>query len=268
VDAEEVRSIAEADVLGVPGVASAIDDIAVAPSDPGDLRRAVEARRVIGDDPWLDAEWVQVTVSRGIVHLTGWVASAAQRARAERDARSTTPSGVDLDGLRIDAWTDDGTLRDRAPSSLSDLQIAKNLTDAFVGDPRVHPFVPALDVRNGIVVLTGVAPNGAAAAAAADDAGDVPGVREVHDDLKLRNNMEAARSDAATLMDVRDAITGDPRLGSEPIGVDVVGGRVYLKGWVSSDEDRVRAVAVATGVPGTRDVDDGLHVETPRLHQP
>ncbi|MGZ3602936.1 MAG: BON domain-containing protein [Ktedonobacterales bacterium] len=45
------------------------------------IKSSVEA--VLTDDPWLDASGVQVSVQRGVVTLTGTVATRADKRRAE-----------------------------------------------------------------------------------------------------------------------------------------------------------------------------------------
>jgi osmotically-inducible protein OsmY len=91
---------------------------------------------------------------------------------------------VDASGLVIDQFTDDGTLRATPGRARSDADLEQSLLDAFVRDPRVHPFSPAVAVRGGVVLLMGLAPNVHVARAVDDDARALPGVGAVRDELR------------------------------------------------------------------------------------
>lgn len=262
VDSGAARRIAIADVLAIPGVKAVVDHLSVSPPETRartDRTLDAEVARTLGSDPWLDDAHVAVEAENGVVKLTGWVGNAAERARAEQDARTASPNGVDLSALRIDTWTDDGTLRTEPPAGLPDRDVTQALADAYVLDPRVHPFVPGIDVRNDVVVLTGIAPNCAAAAAAVADARNVPGVLDVRDDLQTRAAL--GEGDRIVRTDIETAIDRDPKLASMRLTVDVADGRVILRGTVDSEQDRLHAVTVASTTPGVRMVLDRIAVE-------
>jgi osmotically-inducible protein OsmY len=264
VGSEAERRIAEADVLAVPGVLDVVDDLAVRLRHD-DARSAAAATRLLHDDPWLDDSHVRVQVDRGTVHLGGWVGSAQEWARAERDAAQAAPGGeMDAAALRIDRWIDDGTLRGRPLDAHSDGDLAQALLDAFVRDPRVHPFVPTVDVHDGVVILTGVAPNQEAARAASEDARNLPGASAVRGDIKAAPSV-VSESDAAVRAQVMQALQRDPILSRQDIVVEVIDGRVFLRGRVATEVDRANAIATATSAPGARDVHDGLLLAPPRL---
>ncbi len=181
VDSNAARRAAEADALSVPGVVDVIDDLAVIPGHRTDARIGEEAARVLGEDPWLDASGLRLQVRGGVVCLTGHVRSGAERARAESDAHAVSPEGVDVHGITITGGYDDGTMRGGDVPSYSDADIALALLEAFARDPRVHSFTPSIDVRNGAVALSGLAPTKEAARAAGEDARNVLGVTRVRD---------------------------------------------------------------------------------------
>jgi osmotically-inducible protein OsmY len=264
VESEAARRLATSDALGVPGVLDVVDDlVATPPTHPNDPRLAAQAERILREDPWLDGSHVTVEANHGDVRLGGWVGSAAERARAEADVRTASPRALDAAALRIDEGINDGTLRDHPARDVGDDQLAKALSDAYVSDPRVHPFVPVIDVREGVIVLTGLAPNADAARAAAEDAMNLPGAASVHDALKtLPAEAPPAGGDASVQSAIRSALEQDPILGPRHIVAYVVGGRVYLRGKVAAEADRVRAVAIATSFPGARDADVSLEVES------
>jgi osmotically-inducible protein OsmY len=227
------------------------------------VRLAAQVERLVREDAWLDDSHIRVSAVDGVVRLDGWVGSAAERARAENDAWAASPAGVDAKRLRLDGFIDDGTLRANPSTRRSDGELTQALLDAFVRDPRVHPFAPTIEVRNGVVVLTGVAPNPYVARAVDDDARALPGVGDVRDEVKTLPAVYS-QTDSEVRNEVAQAILRDPALGASGVSVDVLEGRVFLRGTVPSERDRLRAIAIATSAPGARDVHDGLMVAAPR----
>jgi osmotically-inducible protein OsmY len=267
VDMDVERRLIEEDVAGVPGVRTVLDNVAVSPVPRRSRKdRSIlhQVERLVSEDPWLDRSAVRVAVGGGIVHLEGKVRSAPERARAESDTRMVSPAGVDATGLAIADGPDDGTLRAAPPGAHSDAEIQASITDACARDPRVRGFIPEVNVRNGIVVLTGVAPDAPALAATLDDAANVPGAMSVHDALKT-GPLVAPADERALRAAVTDAVHSDPSLSGAAVAVDAVGGRVILHGVVPNDTARVSALARASSVVGVSRVEDALIVEPPRL---
>ena len=198
------------------------------------------------------------------MRVAGWGGTATEKARAENDARGASPRRVDGSELRVDRGIDDGTLRGRPPIARSDGDLGQALLDAYVRDPRVHPFLPSVDVHDGVIILTGIAPNPFAALAAGDDARNVIGVVEVYDKMKT-TEAAVATNDGAVVREIRDGITRDARLSTLSVEVDVQNGRVFLRGTVPSDADRLELeYTLAASAEWARDVEDGL-VLVPRL---
>jgi osmotically-inducible protein OsmY len=185
VDSNATRRAAEADVLSVPGVVDVVDDLAVFPGHRTDARIIDEETRVLADDQWIDTSGLRLQVNHGVIRLTGHVRTGAERARAEGDAHAVSPEGVDVHGITITGGYDDGTLRGGDVPAYSDADIANALLEAFARDPRVHSFVPSIEVRDGAVALSGHAPSVEAARAASEDAWNVLGV------TRVRNAVEA-----------------------------------------------------------------------------
>ena len=265
VDSNATRRVAESDVLALPGALDVIDDLAVVPGERSDARLGSEVERLMRDDPWLDDSGVRLATHAGVIRISGAVKSAAERARAESDARATSPIDVDVEALRIEAASD-GTLREEPAPPRTDDQLARAYVDAVARDPRVHPFLPGIQVRDRVLVINGLAPDVDAAQAAAEDARNVPGVADTHVNLIVA--AAVGESDGAVLYEARGAIEHDPRLSARHIAVEVYHGRVSLRGSVGSEADRRRAIAAATSVPGARGVDDLLVVDPPRLAHP
>jgi osmotically-inducible protein OsmY len=193
VDSNATRRAAEADVLGVPGVVDVIDDLAVFPGRRTDGRIGDEETRILADDPWIDISGLRLQVSHGVVRLTGHVRTGAERARAEGDAHAVSPDGVDVHDITITGGYDDGTLRGGDPPMYSDADIALALLEAFARDPRMHSFVPSIDVKDGAVALSGHAPSKVASLAASEDARNVLGVTRVRN--AVETDPEESRPD-------------------------------------------------------------------------
>jgi osmotically-inducible protein OsmY len=193
VDSNATRRAAEADVLGVPGVVDVVDDLAIFPGHRTDARIGDEETRVLADDPWIDTSGLRLQVSHGVIRLTGHVRTGAERARAEGDAHAVSPEGVDVHSITITGGYDDGTLRGGEVPAYSDEDIALALREAFARDPRVHSFVPSIDVKDGAVALSGHAPSKIAALAASDDARNVLGVTRVRN--AVETDPETSRPD-------------------------------------------------------------------------
>ena len=259
VDSNAARRAAENDVLAIPGVRGVFDELALRPYAPGPERLQEEALRAMRDDPWLDGTAILVSTGDAVVYLSGWVTSAGQRRRALDDASSTSSQGVDASRLRVDVGTGDGTLRARPDAVYSDGDIGQALLDAYVHDPRVHPFAPTVDVHEGVVILTGVAPNPTAARAADEDAHNVSGMVAVRDCLKDVDSVRAETDDVVRTQ-VLDNLRRGEHLAGESISVDVVGGRVYLRGRVGTVAELARVVALAMDAPGASDVADSVAV--------
>jgi osmotically-inducible protein OsmY len=266
VDSNATRAIAENDVLAIPGVLSVENDLAVVPGPRSDGRLLGEVTRVMNDDPWIDDARVHIEVGQQVVRLSGNVNSAAERARAERDAHACSPEGVDVTALRIDPIAD-GTLRGQPAVPRTDDDLTRAFFDAVRRDPRVRPFVPGIQVRDRVAVITGQAPNRDAALAVADDARNVVGMADTHIELDALA-MSASDDDGAVRAGARGVIDRDPRLSVLRLSVDVLHGRVTVSGEVPSEVDRRRALAAVASVPGARGVDDEIRVDRPTLPHP
>lgn len=182
VDSPAVQSAVLRDIQAIPGVVAVVDDLVVEHLTAPDGLLAETVRRSLAQDPWLDGSRIRVDALRGMVRLDGWVTAPPMRARAEADAWTAAPVAVDAKEIRADQFADDGTLRGSPNAARSDGDLEQSLLDAFLHDDRIiPPFAPKVDVRNGVVVLSGAAPNAVSARAVEADAWSLPGARGVLD---------------------------------------------------------------------------------------
>jgi osmotically-inducible protein OsmY len=261
VDSDAPRRAAERDVLGMAGVRDVVDDLAVRPGHRTDLVLLAQVKRMLLDDLWLGAPRLRVTTRRGVVRIEGFVHSATEKARIESDARLTSPRDVDTSALQYEAATGDGTLRGDAVTERPDSAITAAIAHLYGLDPRLRGFQPHVDVRNGVVALTGVVPGRDAATVAEEDARNVVGVEAVHNDLRVGDGEPAVpATDREVRLQATDAIDHDPNLSRALLGVDVMGGRVILNGVVGTEAERLGAIEDASSVPGAGQIEDNLRV--------
>lgn len=180
VDSNATRRAAEEDALAVVGVGEVVDDLAEVPAARSDARLRAEAARVIRRDPWVDSSRLSIGVAAGVVRLSGQVDTAAERVRAENDARAATPLAVDIGALRVvPPPADDGTLRGAPPQTPRDADIAAIVAEVYASDLRLRGGVPRFEVHDGVVFVSLESTSSQAARAAEDDARNVIGVNDV-----------------------------------------------------------------------------------------
>ncbi|WP_157695888.1 BON domain-containing protein, partial [Caballeronia hypogeia] len=69
-----------------------------------------------------------------------------------------------------------------------------------------------------------------------------------------------ANDDAALAARVKSALVADPELKALPMSVATYRGAVQLSGYVDSEAQMQRALAVTRGVPGVQSIGNDLHV--------
>ena len=138
---------------------------------------AADIRRALVDDRVLyvvDLEHVDVTVQDGIVHVTGNATNPTTRGRIEHA----------ISGVRGVLGVDDRLVED------IDLQAA--VARAIAQDERLRGEQVRIGVRHGRVILTGWLSSPAQCDVVEQVAWDVPGVREVVNDVRVRESEAVA----------------------------------------------------------------------------
>jgi osmotically-inducible protein OsmY len=207
-----------------------------------ELQRAVVA--ALDRSPLVHADEISVDVTDGDVALRGTVGSPLQEGEAA-GAAATVPGIRSLDNqLRVRLMGVDGRAdADTEAAVLDALATAHLLEGADV----------EVDVREGIVTLTGAVDLASQRAAVAGVAHGVPGVARVVNRLHVRLELSA---DEVTRR-VCDAI-----LGLDRIAVRVDENDVTLTGTVSSREHHDAALAAVSSTPGVAVVHDDLTVRS------
>lgn len=264
VDSWAEKRLAKQVAAGVRGVREIRNDLVVSHDDEradGEIEADIERRLEM--DVWVGDALIDVHVDDGRVRLDGQVGSAFEKTRAASDAWVAGVQSVDDSDLEVTSWLDDRMRRERVANP-TDQEIEAAIENAFLYDPRVHPFTPDVDVSYGTVTLTGFVNNLAAKHAAAQDARNVVGVVRVHNYLKVRP--PETLTDAALESDVERALRRDPYVHPYDIEVRARNGRVTLTGDVHSNYEKERAATVASRVTGTQEVMNLL--DAPPFHDP
>lgn len=151
-----------------------------------------------------------------------------------------------------------GTSQETRGDAALTARVKAALTDAGESNARqIH-----VEVRDGVVQLSGFVDSVMTQETALKTARSVPGVSEVRNDLDLR---EVDRSGEQTAKDnviaakVKAEIAQDDGLASaKDVNVEVNGGIVQLSGFVPSLEEKNRARDAAGRVAGVKDVRNNI----------
>ena len=128
--------------------------------------------------------------------------------------------------------------------------------------------VPSMQVNvetyKGVVLLSGFVETQAQKDAAGKAAKDVSGVKKVHNGIALHpaTSMGAKLDDSMLTGKVKAALMDDKDVKSGQINVETKGGTVQLAGFVASEGMRKRAIEVARGVSGVKNVENAMYVRT------
>lgn len=157
----------------------------------------------------------------------------------------------------------------------TDAGITTAVKARLAADDTVKAYQINLDTKNGVVTLSGAVETRAAKDQAVRLARETEGVTDVADNLTVNaaatlgeRTEEAAReagkdianatADAGVTAAVKTKLLADTMVRGLKIDVDTRGGVVTLSGTVRSAAERERAVAVARGTEGVKDVVDKL----------
>jgi osmotically-inducible protein OsmY len=209
-----------------------------------DVRAELETNRDIADQCLLD-----VTVHDGVVHLTGFAGSFAQKCAIERAVGRVVGVRDVRDYLDV---------RPPGGGHLEDRRIENVARCAIAWDARV-PAGVEIEVTDGVVRLTGRVERFSQREAAADAVANLIGVRDLVNEIKLT----PVPSPADLAARVGAAIRRRFGLESRGLWIVAVDGAVTLGGMVAKYamiDDVERAVR---SVPGVRRVDNQLLVAGP-----
>jgi hyperosmotically inducible protein len=158
--------------------------------------------------------------------------------------------------------------RDMARARGGDAALTARVISALTDDTQTKGMQIQVETRNGIVQLSGFVDTVMAQEIALKTARSVPGVREVRNDLDLREadrSADQAAKDGVIEAKVKALIAKDAGLAAaNDVNVEVNGGIVQLSGFVPSLEEKNRARDIAHGVRGIKDVRNNIALENGR----
>lgn len=257
VDSWQEKRLSETVAQGVRGVTSVKNRIGVEPKiKRSDYEVTADIEQRLAMSVWVDARFLDVDVKEGRVTLSGTVGSELERRRAAALAWVSGVTDVAVDDVETNWWAEDRMRRTERYPVPSDKEIAGAVESAMYYDPRVFAFDLDAQVRNGVVTLTGTVDNLKAKRAAVQNARNTIGVWRVRDHLHVRPT--TMPHDTKIAADVRAALARDPYVERYDVGVDVIGGRVYLSGSVNTSFEQEQAKDVASRVNGVIDVRNGI----------
>jgi hyperosmotically inducible periplasmic protein len=203
---------------------------------------------------------VQATTEDAIVTLTGTVQNYNDKEDAERQAKKTEHVAGVRNQIQV------------AGPMVPDTQLAQKVADRLRYD-RVDQGIMfndfSLNVKNGVVTVSGQALNEANKASALAVVAGTPGVKGVVDNIQVA---PASPNDDELRIAVARAVYGaaplqkyaiDPQA---PIRIIVQNGHVTLAGVVDNQMDKTVALTQAKSVPGVFSVDDKLVVAGQGAH--
>jgi osmotically-inducible protein OsmY len=266
VDSWQEKKLTGVAVKGVKGV-RAVDnrmDVNISQPRPDD-ELAIEIRRRLAWDVWVEASRIGVKVSDGYVTLTGTVGSLAEKNTAVEDAWIVGARAVDGTGLIVDWEAHRRQLRSSPRKVYADNDIKQAILSAFAYDPRITDADIDVWVENGTVTLKGSVAALSAGKAAEQDARNTAGVWRVKNLIKVRPEVgpdyrPRPDIDAKVARHVRLALLLDPDLHQDDITVTVKNHLVMLEGRVDSEYARKQAGRVAAKAWGAAEVVNNLEV--------
>jgi hyperosmotically inducible protein len=184
-----------------------------------------------------------------------------------------------LIALAISASIGAGALAYSAPDStdssasvgaaVSDTAITGQVKTKFATDHRLKGSDLSVTTNNGVVTLTGSAPNSAAKDAAESLASNVSGVRSVNNQIDspsatselgskakhATHETASAVEDTAVTADLKTKFAADGKTKGSDISVKTINGIVALSGTVVSEAQKTHVIYVARHTKGVQQVD-------------
>jgi osmotically-inducible protein OsmY len=213
------------------------------------LREAVMTQ--LDWEPEAPATDIGVSVSEGVVTLTGFVSSYSEKLAAEKAVKRAR-------GVRGIA----NDLVVRTFPHPTDTDLVKNVLHTLESDVRVPADQIIITVKGGFVTLEGEVERRRQKEAAEAALEHLLGVRGILNEIKVKNEITVRPSVSPTEVKrkIIAALTASALLGEDRIVVEATDGEVTLSGHIWSLMEREEAERIAWAAPGVTRVDNRLIV--------
>jgi len=214
----------------------------------GDLELRQDVLDELEFEPSVNAAHIGVTANHGVVTLTGFVTSYAEKTAAERAARRV--KGVKAIAEEIEV---------RLPSDLkrADDEIAVRAVDILKWQVGVPADRIRVKVEKGVVTLTGEVDWQFQKTEADHVVHKLSGVVDVLNRIRIASPVYAVEVKEK----IEKALQRSAELEASRITVEIEGGRVILKGRVHAWYERDIAERAAWSAPGVTEVQDRITIE-------
>ncbi|HEY2037335.1 MAG TPA: BON domain-containing protein [Steroidobacteraceae bacterium] len=210
-----------------------------------DIKRDVEDE--IRWDPDIDASDIGVAVHNGVVTLTGFVRSYAQKSQAERDAKRVAGVAGVANDLEV---------RLPAIDQRPDPEVARDAVNALKAELPFSSEKIKVIVKDGWLTLEGTAEWNYVRDRAVSAVKRIRGVKGVTNHISLQPSVapyEIRRK-------IEDAFRRSAEVDANRITVEANGSEVILRGTVRSWAERDEAERAAWAAPGVTRVDNRVTI--------
>jgi osmotically-inducible protein OsmY len=210
-----------------------------------DIRRDVEDE--LRWDPDIDATDVGVAVHNGVVALTGFVRSYAQRTQAERDAKRVAG---------VVGVANDIEVRLPVLDQRPDPEIARDAVAALKAELPYSSETIRVVVKDGRITLEGSVEWQYARERAENAVKRIRGVKVVTNSIELKPKVAPSE----IRRKIEDAFRRSAEVDASRITVEANGSEVILRGTVKSWAERQEAERAAWAAPGVTRVDNRVTI--------
>lgn len=149
-------------------------------------------------------------------------------------------------------------------TQIDDTVVTTKVKSALFGDPAIKSFDLKVETRKGVVQLSGFVDNQAQIDRAITATRGVEGVKSVENHISLKGGSTSvgnAVDDPIITTKVKSALLADPNVKSFDIAVVTRKGEVQLSGFVDSQAQIDRAIAIAHKVDGVTSVGNEMSIK-------
>ena len=147
-----------------------------------------------------------------------------------------------------------------APAGKTDTDVRNDVMSELSWDSRIGETQIGVQVDHGVVTLGGSVEDWATCRAALEAAHRVAGVKDVANELQVRNSLTAHLTDTDIARAVRHALEWDALVPEKDIRSTVAGGMVVLEGVVATPGQRDEAERVVGGLRGIKRLINRLQI--------